>query len=269
MALSIWKRKRDLIYLIFFLTHIPIMFCVDLTPLYPVALKPAFMTNLRKWYITTYRDQFFSSPPAWFDTYIWLEALYHVPLSFWAVPALLRNDPKVPLHLLVFALEAGLTTLTCIADYLSWSNYSATEKIELGKLYVPYLALAILMGLDMFYRLSSMITRSDKPIRGKKTAEQDDSSLQRGCAPQFDRSVSLQFSFFLPRIANKMPPIFAAICSCFGSSNNSNSNNNKAPASPLAIGGPRRFHHLRTGDPAIPLRAFVSTPPPYVQPERR
>ncbi|KAI5212113.1 hypothetical protein AUEXF2481DRAFT_271 [Aureobasidium subglaciale EXF-2481] len=78
-----------------------------------------------------------------------------------------------------------------------------------------------------------------------------------------------------------MPPIFAVLCSCFCSSNsnsNSNSNNsnssnsnsnNKAPASPLAIGGPRRFHHLRTGDPAIPLRAFVSTPPPYVQPERR
>lgn len=27
MALPIWKRKHDLIYLIFFLTHIPIMFC--------------------------------------------------------------------------------------------------------------------------------------------------------------------------------------------------------------------------------------------------
>ncbi|KAI5200983.1 hypothetical protein E4T39_05483 [Aureobasidium subglaciale] len=81
-----------------------------------------------------------------------------------------------------------------------------------------------------------------------------------------------------------MLAIFAALCSCFGSSNsnnsnnsnsnsnsnsNNNNNNNKAPASPFAISGPRRFHHLRTGDPAIPLRAFVSTPPPYVQPERR
>ena len=105
---------------------------------------------------------------AWFDTYIWIEALYHVPLSFWAVPALLRDDPKVPLHLLVFALEAGLTTLTCIADYLSWSGYSNNEKIELGKLYVPYLALAVFMGLDMFYRLSKIISRSDKAAIGKK-----------------------------------------------------------------------------------------------------
>jgi hypothetical protein len=31
MALSIWKRKHDLIYLIFFLTHIPIMFCKTIT----------------------------------------------------------------------------------------------------------------------------------------------------------------------------------------------------------------------------------------------
>ena len=91
MTLPIWKRKHDLIYLIFFLTHIPIMFCkslffsartannrlamhveIDVSDmnarcrpytLYPAALKPAFMTNLRAWYITTYRDQFFSSPP--------------------------------------------------------------------------------------------------------------------------------------------------------------------------------------------------------------
>ena len=109
------------------------------------------------------------SPSAWFDTYIWLEALYHVPLSFWAVPALLRDDPKVPLHLLVFALEAGLTTLTCITDYLSWSGYSNNEKIELGKLYVPYLALAVFMGLDMFQRLSQGISRSSKTIKGDKS----------------------------------------------------------------------------------------------------
>jgi hypothetical protein len=58
--------------------------------------------------------------------------------------------------------------LTCIADYLSWSDYSGNEKFELGKLYVPYLALAVFMGLDMFYRLSKMISISDKGAIGKK-----------------------------------------------------------------------------------------------------
>jgi hypothetical protein len=51
------------------------------------------------------------------------------------------DDPMVPVHLLIYAMQTAITTSTCIADYLSWSNFSSSEKIELGKLYVPYLAL--------------------------------------------------------------------------------------------------------------------------------
>lgn len=36
---------------------------VDLYPLYPAQLRPAFMVELRGWYIKTYRDQFFINPP--------------------------------------------------------------------------------------------------------------------------------------------------------------------------------------------------------------
>jgi hypothetical protein len=79
-----------------------------------------------------------------------------------------------------------------------------------------------------------------------------------------------------------------ALLSCFGSSSSSNNNNNnKGPPSPSIIvsasfsrvytqqqtdthqqSGPRRFFHLETGDSSVPMRPFVSTPPPYVQPER-
>ncbi|KAK3686418.1 hypothetical protein LTR37_019849 [Vermiconidia calcicola] len=50
------------------------------------------MHSLRKFYIDTYHDQFFTSPPSWFMMYMWMEALYHIPLSVWAVGALLRNS---------------------------------------------------------------------------------------------------------------------------------------------------------------------------------
>ncbi|KAG9512202.1 hypothetical protein KCU78_g8943, partial [Aureobasidium melanogenum] len=59
---------------------------------------------------------------------------------------------------------------------------------------------------------------------------------------------------------------FRTLFSCFGS--NSNNSSNKGLASPSKISGPRCFTHKKTGNPNIPLRAFVSTPPPYVQPER-
>ena len=51
------------------------------------------------------------------------------------------DDPRVPVHLLVYAVQVTVTTATCIADYMSWSEFSNAQKMELGKLYVPYLAL--------------------------------------------------------------------------------------------------------------------------------
>jgi len=65
---------------------------VDLYPFYPESIRPAFMTTLRQFYITTYADRLFTQPPAWFSLYAWMELVYHVPLSFWAVGALVRGD---------------------------------------------------------------------------------------------------------------------------------------------------------------------------------
>lgn len=56
-------------------------------------MKPQFVTDLRKWYITTYNDRFFTHPPAWFMMYMYMELIYHVPLSIWAIGALLRSMP--------------------------------------------------------------------------------------------------------------------------------------------------------------------------------
>lgn len=174
---------------------------VDIATLYPESIKPAFIAKLHEYQLTTYADRFFTEPPAWFGVYIWMEALYHVPLSFWAVSALMRSachlriirsdslirrtdDPKVPLHLLVYAVQTAITTMTCIADFLSWSDYQDTQKLELAKLYVPYLALcksivplqrfvltssqAVFMGVDMFGRLSRSIdVRRLKPEKSQ------------------------------------------------------------------------------------------------------
>lgn len=64
---------------------------MDLYSFYPENLRPAFMTSLRRWYIATYADNFFTQPPAWFNLYMWMELVYHLPLSFWAAGALIRG----------------------------------------------------------------------------------------------------------------------------------------------------------------------------------
>ena len=85
------------------------------------------------------------------------QLLYHAPLSAWAVGALMRgklsaadalclaypvpDDPKVPIHLLIYACQTGITTMTCISEYLSWDSFTNEQKLSLSGLYVPYLAL--------------------------------------------------------------------------------------------------------------------------------
>ncbi|PNS21723.1 hypothetical protein CAC42_1577 [Sphaceloma murrayae] len=164
------SRKIDLIYMIFFAIHLIVMFNVDLHPLWPASIRPAYMDSLRQWYVTTYRDQFFVAPPAWFDLYMYLELIYHVPLCLWAIPALLNDDRRIPVQLLVYAVETGVTTLTCIADYMSWKAVSWDEKLELGKLYVPYLAVSVFMGIDMIQRLNVAVSGRRQPVTasGKK-----------------------------------------------------------------------------------------------------
>jgi hypothetical protein len=155
---------------------------VDLVPLYPIAISPQITVDIRAWYIATYKDRFFTDPPVWFKTYMLLEAFYHIPLSLWAVPALLRDDVLLPLHLMVWACETMLTTLTCVVEAMSWEGFTVQEKVALAQLYVPYLLLgslflnplasevkadhlfdaAIGMGADMFWRLKGQLTRKAK-----------------------------------------------------------------------------------------------------------
>jgi hypothetical protein len=75
---------------------------------------------------------------------LWLEVTHPGLYSLSTVLIRSPDDPRLPVHLLVYAVQTAVTTATCIADYLSWSDYENAQKIELGKLYVPYLALCAL-----------------------------------------------------------------------------------------------------------------------------
>ncbi|PGG95095.1 hypothetical protein AJ79_10269 [Helicocarpus griseus UAMH5409] len=135
---------------------------VDITPLYPVSIKPAFLDQIRRFYIDTYQDKFFTEPTTWGRGYIIMEAAYHLPLSIWAVGAILRDEPIVPVHLLVFSMQTFITTLTCLLDVWGWTDRSVEQKTTLTYMYGPYAAFAALLGVDMFYRLKERVTKSKK-----------------------------------------------------------------------------------------------------------
>jgi hypothetical protein len=68
-----------------------------------------------------------------------MEAAIHVPVSFWAVRALVKGDHKVPLVLLAYALQTVITTATCMYDFSQWEGVAVEAKWHLASLYGPYL----------------------------------------------------------------------------------------------------------------------------------
>ncbi|KAI1113856.1 transmembrane protein 6/97 [Nemania sp. NC0429] len=167
----------DRVYLVYFLIHIPVLFCVDLVPLYPASLwvppdSPLHaLSRLRSYYIEAYNDQFFARPaaeiPSFFPLFAFLELVFHLPVSLWAVGALWggggnRNRGSGPLSgaaellLLVYGLETALTTFTCMYDAALWDPAVVSfeqKTVLVGGLYGGYFALAVLMTIDMYARL--------------------------------------------------------------------------------------------------------------------
>lgn len=79
-----------------------------------------------------------------------------MPVSIWAVRNLSKDNPKLPLVLLPYAIETFLTTLVCIVEYLTW-DITGAQKVGLSTLYGPYLVLSIFMLADMYLRLNARI----------------------------------------------------------------------------------------------------------------
>ncbi|KAI0016882.1 transmembrane protein 6/97 [Xylariomycetidae sp. FL0641] len=177
MAAASTRPWLDRVYLVYFLIHIPVLFCVDLVPLYPSSLwVPAssplhFLHDLREYYFTTYNDQFFAPSPApipsFFPLFALLELVFHLPVSLWAVGRLRGErglSGSAELLLLVYAVETALTTATCMYEALHWDPaiVSAQQKLVLlGGLYGGYLALAVVLMGDMYARLLKRVNAVD------------------------------------------------------------------------------------------------------------
>ncbi|CAG8883232.1 unnamed protein product [Penicillium nalgiovense] len=170
------------------------------SPLLPTFLQTNLSHQLREFYITTYRDKFFEDPQhgspsssGWSccttsqsrygqfgvclkvfysllsssRSYIVHRTMYIlVSLSIQSspppTPTSTSHHPLVPVHLLVFGIQAFITTLTSLVVVWSWTDRSVAEKQQLTMLYAPYMALGGFMVLDMVFRLRDKLMPKTK-----------------------------------------------------------------------------------------------------------
>lgn len=104
-------RKLDMLYVGFFIMHIPATLLLDLQTLYASNLRPTWLHNLFESYLESYNDPIICgavgrweplNPTSWLwiRSFLWMEALFQLPLFF----------------LGIYHLSKG-SYLSCFAEY--------------------------------------------------------------------------------------------------------------------------------------------------------
>ncbi|KAK8042389.1 hypothetical protein PG994_012872 [Apiospora phragmitis] len=170
--------KLNTVYLVYFIIHIPILFCMASTS--STSTRPPGTPPRARWRpwatcaSTTSRATRTSSSaprgsPRFFPLFCFLELVFHLPVSVWAVNVLSANKTRLrgrdELLFFLYGVETALTTATCMWEAYGWSEELVTgaEKVTLiGGLYGSYFAVALLLSVDMWVRLTKKLEAGDK-----------------------------------------------------------------------------------------------------------
>ncbi|KAI8985112.1 transmembrane protein 6/97 [Pilobolus umbonatus] len=163
---GILSRPLDLIFVIYFITHIPPTLLLDFQALYPSDWVPQSIKDLLSLYIQTYRDPLVGSPVTlyWFKSFIICEALFQFPFFIIASIYLIKDnrdcyDTDISP---VYGSHVATTVIASLAEVMFNDKYGLTvnEQYVLCGFYIPYLIIPILMVIDSSYRINRLIVNN-------------------------------------------------------------------------------------------------------------
>ena len=149
-----------LVYIIYFVTHIPITICVDMQGLFP-HIYPAKLTNMFSWYISTYNDPLMASPPVWLRTFLILEAFVQLPFFFWAAYCLCQRLNVIRIPMVAYGAHVATTVAPILMEFIMDADLTKNEKATLVSFYSPYLVIPLMLLWEF--------SRHAEPLTAKKT----------------------------------------------------------------------------------------------------
>ncbi|GAN04293.1 transmembrane protein 97 [Mucor ambiguus] len=158
---SLLSRPLDLIYFLYFASHIPVTLAIDFQVFYPPQWVPQVLKDALKFYTETYKDPFMgsSTPIYWFLSFIVCELLVQLPFFFMACVGLVKNSKYIRLPLAIYGAHVATTVLPTIAEVVfnETLNLNTAERQTLIGFYAPYFILPLIMMVDSFIRINSYL----------------------------------------------------------------------------------------------------------------
>ena len=151
-----------LVFLVYFVTHIPITLVLDLQVIFGQHYPPV-LQDLAAWYIQTYNDNLIRTQPIWLKSFIWAECLFQMPFFFYATYALLYQKNGLRIPAIVYGTHVATTVWPILADF-AFSGFNTTqERNMLFAFYLPYFIIPLWLALYMCFH--------EKPFGEKKVAK--------------------------------------------------------------------------------------------------
>ncbi|CAN6663828.1 hypothetical protein TRVA0_035S00958 [Trichomonascus vanleenenianus] len=157
MGKPIIQRKLDLAYAIYFVIHIVVTLLIDSTIAIPREYLFDIQKHLGDFHIASNKDLLVESRPIWLQSFVWVELLFQTPFFLIATYGLIKDCKKTYILILIYAVEAAITTFGCLAEVLYLDGLSPSERTNLFLLYLPTCIIPLAMGLDIAKRIASLI----------------------------------------------------------------------------------------------------------------
>ncbi|EXX71258.1 hypothetical protein RhiirA5_272897 [Rhizophagus irregularis] len=164
---SITSRPLDLIFFVYFVTHIfPTIFLDSYLVLSPLA--PNFLKSINQWYTENFNDPFFVNSPIWFKGFAHIEFLIHLPFFFYVSIGLWKDTATIRLPMLIYSSHVTTTTFTCLVELLfnEHGGLTNSQRNLLIFFYFPYFLIPLVCMINSFNRIR-MVENLTSQIKNK------------------------------------------------------------------------------------------------------
>lgn len=136
--------------------HALITIAIDAAIAIPDAYLFDFQKSLIGYHIRQNNDLLVLAKPAWLQAFVWLEILFQLPLFIIAPVALWRDVKSLYPIMLIYGIEASVTTYACLAETL-YLELSQPAKMTLFFVYLPTCVLPLFIAIDYYRRILTWI----------------------------------------------------------------------------------------------------------------
>lgn len=152
-------RFLDVVFFLYFLTHIPIALLFDSQGVFPEQYYPKLLVDTKKWYCREFKDSLMIDPPSWFFAFLLCEVLLQFPFFFVATYAYLKGAAKstwIRIPVIIYSSHV-VTTLIAIFYHMLTSDFTNSkypgpatmkERLTLMSIYSPYFIIPLLNLCD-------------------------------------------------------------------------------------------------------------------------